>query len=458
MRKLAGRIGRLALGFAVFGSLGLAKSGRADEPSKEKWESLFDGKKLTGWVQLGGKANYRVENGEIVGSSVPNTANSFLCTTKYHGDFILELEFKVQEGLNSGVQIRSHSFDTDRKITIDGKPKTIPAGRVHGYQVEIDPSDRSWTGGIYDESRRGWLNTLENNEAARKAFKHNDWNTFRVECRGDSIKTWINGVPAADLKDSLTPTGFIALQVHGVGAKTEPMEVRWRNIRIQDLSAADEPTEAPKAFLDGTEPGWKTLGEADFVNVNCDPGTWTWKKDGGVSCTGKPVGVTRSVKPYQNFELVARWKHLESGGNSGIFVWAPEAALEGIKPGTLPRGGIEVQILDHGYAELFQKRTGKKGDFFSTNGDVFQVGTSKMTPFPPLSPNGSRSFPRKNLSKGVGEWNHYYVRAINGEIRLWVNGEEVSGGNHCDPAQGYLCLESEGAPIEFKDIKIRELP
>lgn len=220
---------------------------------------------------------------------------------------------------------------------------------------------------------------------------------------------------------------------------------------------ADEPGKPPKAFLDGTGPGWKALGEADFVNVNGDPETWTWK-DGAAHCTGKPVGVIRSKVPYTNFELVAQWRHLKPGGNSGIFVWAPEESLAGIKPGTLPRGGIEVQVLDHGFSEQYEKSSGKKADWFTTHGDVFPVGTSKMTPFPPTSPDGSRSFPTKRRSKGVGEWNHYYVRAINGEVRLWVNGEEVSGGTGCKPASGYLCLESEGSPVEFRGLKIRTLP
>jgi hypothetical protein len=223
------------------------------------------------------------------------------------------------------------------------------------------------------------------------------------------------------------------------------------------LGMADEPSAAPKAFLDGTCPGWNALGEDDFVKVNCDPTTWTWK-DGNVHCTGRPVGVTRTRKPLTNFELVAQWRHLRSGGNSGFFVWASEKSLEGLKPGSLPRGGIEVQVLDHGFKAQYERRSGKKGDWFTTNGDVFQVGTSRMTPFPPLSPDGSRSFPRKNLSKGVNEWNHYYVRAINGEVRLCVNGEEVSGGNNCEPRTGYLCLESEGAPVEFRELRIRELP
>lgn len=218
-----------------------------------------------------------------------------------------------------------------------------------------------------------------------------------------------------------------------------------------------EPTVVTKATIDGTGPGWRSLGEADFINVNTAPDTWTWSPE-GVHCKGTPVGVTRSKTKFTNFELVATWKHLKSGGNSGIFLWASEEALTGLKPDSLPPGGIEVQVLDHGYAEQYEKQTGKKSDWFTTNGDVFPVGKSNMKPFPPVAPDGKRSFPTKNLSKGIGEWNHYYVRAINGEVRLWVNGEEVSGGNHCEPSTGFLCLESEGAPIEFKGLKIRELP
>jgi len=189
----------------------------------EGFVPLFDGKTLDGFKQLGGKAKYTAEDGMIVGQSVPNTSNSFLCTEKMYGDFILELEFKVDPGLNSGVQIRSNSLPDYR------------SGRVHGYQVEIDPSSRAWSGGIYDEGRRGWLNNLANNEPARKAFKAGEWNKFRIEAVGDSIKTWLNGVPAADLTDSMTKTGFIGLQVHGVGGREEPLYVRWRNIRLKDL-------------------------------------------------------------------------------------------------------------------------------------------------------------------------------------------------------------------------------
>lgn len=221
---------------------------------------------------------------------------------------------------------------------------------------------------------------------------------------------------------------------------------------------ADESQEnLPKAFIDGTGPGWVTLWEDDFVNVNTYNDTWTFQDNGILLCSGKPIGVMRTKKVYENFELVVQWRHLKPAGNSGVFAWAPIEALTDIEPDSLPKYGIEVQMLDHGYAEQYEARTGKKGDWFSTNGDIFAVGNSKLDPFPPLSPNGARSFPSKNLSKGHGEWNHYYVRAINGELRLWVNGEEVSGGNNAEPSKGHLCLESEGSPIEFKNIRIREV-
>jgi hypothetical protein len=227
------------------------------------------------------------------------------------------------------------------------------------------------------------------------------------------------------------------------------------------LAAADEAL--PKAFIDGNGPGWKSLGEDDFTNVNCAADTWSFK-DGMIQCTGTPTGVMRMKEPVKNFELVVQWKHLKPGGNSGVFVWANEESIKALHAGEHTRrlpDGIEVQILDHAFRENYlAKSKGKKADWFTTNGDVFGTGVVRRSfkPFEPLSPDGSRSFPRKELSKGAGEWNHYYVRGINGEVRLWVNGEEVSGGNNAQPPSGYLCLESEGSPIEFKNLRIRLLP
>ncbi|MEK6238521.1 MAG: DUF1080 domain-containing protein [Planctomycetales bacterium] len=223
---------------AVCAALLIPVAARADDG----FVPLFDGKTLDGWVQHGGTAKYKVVGEMIVGESVPKTSNSFLCTKKMYGDFELQVEFKVDPVLNSGIQIRSHVFDKNQVVVTkksngEEKKRTIAAGRVHGYQVEIDPSKRSWSCGIYDEGRRGWLNDLACNEPARKAFKQNEWNHYRIVCRGDSIKTWVNGVPAADLKDGLTPKGFIALQVHGVGKHPEKVgkQVAWRNIKIKEL-------------------------------------------------------------------------------------------------------------------------------------------------------------------------------------------------------------------------------
>lgn len=226
----------------------------------------------------------------------------------------------------------------------------------------------------------------------------------------------------------------------------------------QDPTTTAELRKAPRAFIDGNGPGWRTLGKADFVNVNCHDDTWSFKGD-VIHCTGKPIGVIRSKEQITNFELVCEWRHEKVAGNSGIFVWASPASIRSLEngKGRLPQG-IEAQVLDHGYAERWEKQRGRKPDWFTTHGDVFPTGAARMKPFPPVAPNGKRSFPSKDLSRGVGQWNHYYLRCINGEVRLWVNGEEVSGGTECKPATGYLCLESEGSPVRFRGLRVRVLP
>jgi sugar lactone lactonase YvrE len=203
--------------------------------SAADWTPLFNGQNLDGWTQRGGKAEYRVQNGEIIGVSAPKTPNSFLCTNKNYRDFILEFEFKVDPNLNSGVQFRSQSLPDYKN------------GQVHGYQCEIDPSDRGWTTGLYDEGRRGWLNNLAHNDRARFAFKPGDWNLVRIEAIGNRLRTFLNRVPAADFKDDLTPEGFIALQVHGVPDAFVGLEVRWKNIRIQQNPEFGSPERSPIA-------------------------------------------------------------------------------------------------------------------------------------------------------------------------------------------------------------------
>ena len=229
----------------------------------------------------------------------------------------------------------------------------------------------------------------------------------------------------------------------------------------------------PKAFIDGSGPGWRALTEEDFTNVNCKEDTWAFGKDGLIKCTGRPVGVIRTKKMVTNLELVVQWRHMKPAGNSGVFLWAIPESIKNLEAGKgrLP-AGIEVQVLDLGYETNWEKGKGKPSNWFTSHGDVFPTGGARMKAFTPQitytrkdgskytvgNPKSSRSFPTKRLTNGVGKWNHYYIRAINGEVRLWVNGVEVSGGSDCKPATGYLCLESEGSPIEFKGLRIRELP
>jgi len=236
-------MGRYQKGFfrvSVLAVMFLAIAGSGPLCAEEEgWLALFDGNSLDGWLQRGGKATYSVVNGAIVGTSSPNTPNSFLCTQKNWRDFELELEFQVDPQLNSGIQIRSNSLSKYHN------------GRVHGYQIEIDPSDRGWSGGIYDEGRRGWIAPLSGNTAARYAFRQGEWNQFRIVAIGDSIRTWINGVPAADLVDSKTAEGFIALQVHSVGERTDPLKVRWRNIRLRAIAGVVPKGEKVRKLADG---------------------------------------------------------------------------------------------------------------------------------------------------------------------------------------------------------------
>lgn len=211
--------------------------------------------------------------------------------------------------------------------------------------------------------------------------------------------------------------------------------------------------------IDGTGPGWVDLTAESFMEVNCNEDTWSWEGN-SVKCTGQPVGVIATKKEYTNFELLLEWKHHTAAGNSGVFVWGIPSIIDAMKSGEDKRAlpaGIEVQVLDLAYKTNYEKG-GKAADWFTCHGDVFSVGEAKLTPFAPSSPNGRRSFPTAETTKGKGEWNHYYIRCINGEVRLWVNGVEVSGGNKAEPAKGYICLESEGTPIDFRNLKVRELP
>jgi len=292
----------------VLASSGLAQHSFAQQKAGQSgWVELFNGENLEGWIQKGGKAKYEVKDGTIVGTTVPNTPNSFLCTERNYGDFELQLEFKVHPDLNSGIQIRSI-----------GDPN-IKDGRVHGYQVEIDPSIRSWSCGIYDEARRGWLNDLSTNAAARYAFRQNDWNHYRILAVGDSIQTWINGVYAANLKDDMTAEGLIALQVHGVGGRKDPLDVVWRNVRLREIVdgevSHDSARETDEADVRGKP---QKVAEGFKFAEGPEPGP-----DGKIYFTDIPNRKIHAFDPQTGETTEHR---SDSGGANGL-AWTPNDQL-----------------------------------------------------------------------------------------------------------------------------------
>ena len=428
------------------------------------WESLFNGKNLKGWKKLNGAAEYRIEDGAIVGVSRVNTPNTFLCTDKTYGDFILELSFKVDEGLNSGVQFRSNSKPDYRN------------GQVHGYQYEIDPSARAWSGGIYDEGRRGWLYPMTKNPCAQKAFKPGEWNKLRIEAIGDRIRTWLNGVPTADILDNADAAGFIALQVHGIGnnAAMEGKTVRWKNIRIctNDLETETMPEicclpqincipntiserEAAQGWTllwDGkTTDGWRGAKRADFP-----PSCWeirndmlcVQKSDGRESANGGDIVTTRK---YKDFELVADFEITE-GANSGIKYFVDPDMNKGEGSAI----GCEFQILDdqrHPDAKLGVKGNRKLGSLY----DLIPAPDNK--PFRPGQFNTARIVVKGNhvehwlndvklieYDRNNQEWNALVAYS---KYRDWPN-----FGNS---ESGYILLQDHGDEVHFKNIKIREL-
>ena len=437
---------------------------------------LFNGKDFTGWTQRGGKAKYTIENGEIVGTSVLNTPNSFLCTNREYGDFILEYDFKVDPRLNSGVQIRSLSFDKPFEYEIDGKTFKVPAGRVHGYQIEIDPDTnrkRMWSVGIYDEARRGWLFPPADNkehqaafsEKGMSVFKPEDWNHVRVEARGDSIKTWLNGEPMADLKDTLTASGFIALQVHSINkAEFEGTQVRWRNLKITDLDPpANTLTDEEKAagwklLWDGkTSDGWRGAKSDSFPAKGWEikNGVLTVLANGGAeSASG---GDIITLERYSDFELKLDFK-MTPAANSGIkyFCQPNLDPITGTGASTTTGSaiGLEYQILDdlrHPDAKM-----GRDGN--RTLASLYDLMTAEASKKP----------------NPIGQWNHAHLIVRGNHIEHWLNGVKVIEYERATPefrkmvaaskyhnipgfgewADGHILLQDHGDHVSFRNIKI----
>lgn len=429
----------------------------------QNWEPLFNGKNLKGWKKLNGKAEYKIVDNSIVGISKLGTPNTFLATTKTYGNFILEFDFKVDDGLNSGVQLRSLSL------------KDYKDGRVHGYQFEIDPSPRAWSGGIYDEARRGWLYPMTENPAGQKAFKNNAWNTARIEAIGNSMRTWVNGIPCANLWDDVTPEGFIALQVHAIGnADQEGKTVSWRNIRICTADVekymTPETNEAPDVnVIPNTispreaKAGWKLLWDGSTAEgwrgakLDAFPAKgWAMeegilkvqKNDGGESTNGGDIVTT---KKYKNFVLKVDFKITE-GANSGIKYFVDADLNKGAGSAI----GCEYQILDddkHPDAKLGVNGNRTVGSLY----DLIPACSNK--PFKKPEFNTAMVVVNGN---DVEHWmNNQKVVEYTRNNQMWNALVDYSKykdwPNFGNAAEGLILLQDHGDEVWFKNIKIKEL-
>ncbi len=429
----------------------------------QQWQPLFNGKNLNGWKQLGGAAKYEVKQGEINGITVANTPNSFLVTEKEYSDFIFEAEVKLDHASNSGIQFRSES-----------KPD-YQNGKVFGYQMEIDPSSRKWSGGVYDESRRGWLYPMELNEKNKINFKTGQWYRYRIECIGNNIKTFINGKLMAHVIDDVSPKGFIALQVHAIGSEAEAGKaIHWRNIRIQTSGlkqTPDDPAYQVADFIPNNistveaEQGYQLLWDGKSTvgwkgaNTESFPGKGWDIKDGelqvlsSAGAESQNGGDIVTTNEYSAFVLQFDFK-LSAGANSGVKYFV--TGKENTSGSAI---GLEYQVLD---------------DAKHPDAKMGSIGNRTLASLYDLIP----SIQHPNSKRPIGEWNKgMLVVYPDNRIEHWLNGIKVVEYQRGTPyfyalvarskyekwpnfgmaEKGRILLQDHGDHVVFRSIKIKVL-
>ena len=437
--------------------------------AQAQWKDLFNGTDLNGWTKKNGNAAYKIINKTIVGVSQLNTPNSFLCTEETYGDFVLELELKVEAGLNSGIQIRSIS------------DPNFQAGKVHGYQVEIDPGDRAWSGGIFDEGRNGWLYPLSINQKGRTAFRMGQWNKYHIEAIGNSIKTWVNGIPCTNLLDPQTARGFIALQVHQIKREEQVgLTVQWKNIRIATENLEEivwkGGEEAPevsylvnKLSENEIRKGWRLLWDGKttagwrLANYDKFPSVGWAIQDGELKVLGTKKdtlvksGDIITEKEFSNFELELDFK-LTTGANSGLKYFVVEDRKKRAGTGT----GPEFQILDDKVHP--DAKEGVNGN--RTTGSLYDLITAE---------NLSEGNKDKRMNP-PGKWNKLRIVSKDGHVEHWLNNLKMveydrysqifrnlvakskynTYPNFAQAVSGHILLQDHGDEVHFRSIKIRE--
>ena len=433
---------------------------------KDGFSTLYNGKNLDGWESYGGNAPFKAEGENILGTAVTNTPNTFLCTDRPYGDFILELEFYNDAPLNSGVMARGQWRQRG------------DIRQIFGYQVEIDPSARAYTGGIYDEARRGWIYPLHLNPPARAAYQVGSWNKMRIEFIGNELRTFLNGQPVANLVDDLDAEGMICLQVHAIGPELAGKEMRWRNIMIKENATTADRLSLPlgpqvnllvntlteeekrygwRLLWDGTTSnGWRGAKLDGFPSTGweiADGELRVLAGNGGESTNGGDIITTEH---FSDFDLSFEFKPTE-GANSGVKYFVDPS----LNKGTGSAIGLEFQILDDNkHPDAKQGVAGNR-----TAGSLYDLITAKVLDTP------------RGKEIKINEWNRGRIIVRGGHVEHWLNGFKVveydrfsqmfsalvnyskykNWENFGRWPAGPILLQDHGDAVAFRSVKIREL-